>query len=197
MIDAFQTYKYFMSIKLHFTTDNYDVFESNGRISGSIATFNKRNDKFLFEKIGRKFDKPRELIEYLVSNFAYGNTNVIYSSESDEYFHTWNKRKESRTHLFKQQLADISNHLEQNKMKYEDLFCIDNNVPELLKLHVGGFVHLETIVILNDFESFLSGWEPLVMLWGNQIRTMNKIKKFVKYDKSKIESIYNMFKEQL
>ncbi|MEN9388940.1 MAG: hypothetical protein RLY61_24, partial [Candidatus Parcubacteria bacterium] len=26
MIDAFQTYKYFMAIKLHLTTDRYDVF---------------------------------------------------------------------------------------------------------------------------------------------------------------------------
>lgn len=197
MISPFETYKLFMAIKLHMTTDRYDVFESNGRVSGTRATFEKRNDRFLFEKIGRKFNQPRELIEYFVSNFAYGNSSVIYSGESDDYFEVWKLRKESRTHLFRTQLEQIKQHLEINKMSYEDLFRIDNNVPELLNLYVGGYVHLETVVILNEFENFLPQWEPLIMIWGDQLRILNKIKKFVKYDKTKIELIYNAFKEEL
>jgi hypothetical protein len=197
MIDAFQTYKYFMAIKLHLTTDRYDVFKSDGRVHGSRVTFDKRNDRFLFEKIGRKFNQPRELIEYFVSNVAYGNTNVIYSTESDEQYDTWIKRKESRTYTFKQQLEFIKNYLEDNQLSFENLFDIHNNVPELLKLYVGGHIHLETMVMIDDMENFLPKWKSLVMLWGDQLRILNKIKKFVKYDKSKIESIYLEFKEGL
>lgn len=196
MIDAFQTYKYFMAIKLHLTTDRYDVFESNGRVSGTRATFEKRNDRFLFEKLGHKFNQPRELIEYFVANFAYGNKNVIYSTESDEYYDTWIKRKESRTYIFKQQLQNLKSYLEDNDIKYENLFDIHNNVPELLKLYVGGHIHLETMIVINDVENFLPKWKPLVMLWGDQLRILNKIKKFVKYDKDKLQSIYLNFKEE-
>lgn len=197
MIDAFQTYKYFMAIKLHLTTDRYDVFESNGRVSGTKATFEKRNDRFLFEKLGRKFNTPRELIEYFVANIAYGNNAVIYSQESDDYYQQWLARKESRTAFFKKQLSQIYNYLELNHKKYEDLFSIEGNVPELLNLYVGGYVHLETVVILDDFENFLPKWEPLCMVWGDQLRVINKIKKFVKYDKDKLQSIYNSYKEEL
>ena len=197
MIDAFQTYKYFMAIKLHLTTDRYDVFESNGRVSGSKATFEKRNDRFLFEKLGRKFGTPRELIEYFVANIAYGNNAVIYSQESDDYYQQWQLRKESRTAMIKKQMSQIYNYLEVNRKKYEDLFSMDGNVPELLNLYVGGYVHLETVVILDDFENFLPKWEPLCMVWGDQLRIINKIKKFVKYDKSKVQSIYNSYKEEL
>lgn len=197
MIDAFQTYKYFMAIKLHLTTDRYDVFKSNGKVSGTRTTFDKRNDKFLFEKLGRKFTQPRELIEYFVSNVAYGNKNVIYSGESDEHYDTWIKRKESRSYIFQQQLQYIQNYLIDNHLSYEDLFDIHNNVPELLKLYVGGHVHLETMVIINDIENFLPQWKPLVMLWGDQLRVLNKIKKFVKYDRNKLQLIYNNFKEEL
>lgn len=186
-----------MAIKLHLTTDRYDVFSSNGKVSGTRATFEKRNDKFLFEKLGRKFNTPRELIEFFVANIAYGNTSVIYSSESDDYYSQWIARKESRTHMFKSQLAQIYNHLELNHKTYEDLFSIENNVPELLNLYVGGYVHLETVVILDDFENFLSKWEPLCMIWGDQLRILNKIKKFVKYDRNKIESIYNSYREEI
>lgn len=197
MISAFETYKLFMAVKLHLTTDRYDVFESNGRVSGSLATFEKRNDRFLFEKIGRRFKSPRELIEYFVANIAYGNNSVIYSGESDEYYEQWIYRKESRTHLFKMELHNIQRHLELNKMEWKDLFATKDNVPELLKLYVGGYVQLETVVILNEFENFLPEWEPLNMIWGNQLRILNKIKKFVKFDKTRIQLIYNTFKEEL
>ena len=197
MIDAFQTYKFFMAVKLHLTTDRYDVFESNGRVSGSRSTFEKRNDRFLFDKLGRKFDQPRELIEYLVSNIAYGNKNVIYSSESDEFYHTWIKRKESRTATFKTQLSQLYNHLEKSNKTYEQLFDTTDNVPELLRLYVGGHIHIETIVILNDFENFLPAWRELPAIWQDHIRTIDKIKKFVKYDKNKIQSVYQDFKEEL
>ena len=196
MIDAFHTYKFFMAIKLHFTTDRYDVFEANGKVSGSKETFEKRNDRFLFEKIGRKFNEPRQLIEYFVANFAYGNTGVIYSSESDQYYDTWISRKESRSHLFKQQLNEIGRHLEQSKLKYENLFIIDNNVPELLKLYVGGYVHLETVVLLDKFENFLLSWRSIGRYWDSELRILNKIKKFVKYDPDKIQLIYHNFKEE-
>ena len=195
MIDGFQTYKYFMAVKLHLTTDRYDVFRSNGRVSGSRSTFDKRNDRFLFEKVGRKFDNPRNLIEFFVANIAYGNNNVIYSNESDEYYNTWTKRKESRAYLFKQQLEYIKSYLEDNNLKFENLFEIHNNVPELLKLYVGGHVHLETMIILDDIENFIPKWKSLIILWGDQLRVLNKIKKFVKYDKDKLQLIYLDFKE--
>lgn len=185
-----------MAIKLHLTTDRYDVFESNGRVAGSRATFEKRNDRFLFEKIGRKFHTPRELIEYFVANIAYGNTSVIYSQESDDYYQQWISRKESRTALFKKQMSQIYNHLERTDKTYEDLFSIEEHVPELLNLYVGGHIHLETVVILDDFENFLPKWEPLCMVWGDQLRIINKIKKFVKYDKDKVQLIYNSYKEE-
>jgi hypothetical protein len=196
MIEAFQTYKYFMAIRLHLTTDRYDVFQSNGKVSGSRTAFEKRNDKFLFEKIGRKFDTPRELIEYFVANIAYGNMSVIYSQESDDYYQQWIARKESRTATFKSQLSQIYNYLELNQKKYEELFSIDDNVPELLNLYVGGYVHLETIVILNEFENFLPKWEPLCMIWGNQLRVLNKMKNFVKFDKDKLQLVYNSYRQE-
>lgn len=184
-----------MAIKLHFTTDGYDVFKADGRVSGTRATFEKRNDRFLFDKIGRKFDQPRDLIDYFVANFAYGNKSVIYSSESSDYHDLWIKRKESRTHIFKMQMSTIQQHLEKNNLRYEDLFNIDNNVPELLSLYVGDHVHLETMVILDEFENFLPQWEPLALLWSDQLRIISKTKKFVKFDQSKIQLIYQQYKE--
>jgi len=195
MIDAFQTYKYYTAVRLHLTTDRYDVFQSNGRVSGSRATFDKRPDRGLFEKIGRKFSAPRDLIEYFVANIAYGNDSVVYSTTADEYYTTWISRKESRTALFKKQMSQIYNHLELKNLSEEDLYSVEGEIPELLNLYFTGAVHLETMVILDELENFLPRWDCLSLIWGDQLRIINKIKKFVKFDRSKVELIYNHYRE--
>lgn len=196
-MDGFKAYKYFMAIKLHFSSEKYDVFENGGRVNGSRIAFEKRNDRFLFEKLANKFSSEQDYIQFLVANIAYGNKNVVYSAESDDYYQRWIKRKESRTRIFTLDLATIETHLESHKQSIDDLYDIESGAPELLKLYVGGHVTLETMVILQDLEDYLSKWEPLIMLWHDHFLTIRKVKRFVKYDKNKIQSNYQQFKENL
>lgn len=196
-MDGFKAYKYFMAIKLHFTSEKYDVFEMNGRVSGSRATFERRNDRWLFEKLGKKFDTDHEYIQFLVANFAYGHKNVVYSSDSDEYYRLWMRRKESRTRQFQTDLDKIVNHLEMNRIPAEKLYSVETGMPELLSLYLGGHVTIETMVILQDFEDYLSKWEPLIMLWHDSFLTIRKCTGFVKYSKIKLNGVYINFKEQL
>jgi hypothetical protein len=196
-MDGFKAYKYFMAIKLHFTNEKYDVFEMNGRVSGSREAFERRNDRGLFEKLARKFDKDQELIQFLAANFAYGHKNVVYSSESDEYYHRWLNRKQSRSRQFNTDLMEIVNHLEMNKIPAENLYSVESGMPELLNLYIGDHVSIETMVILQGYEDYLSRWEPLIMLWHDHFLTIRKCTGFVKYDKIKLQSVYINFKEQL
>jgi hypothetical protein len=64
-MNGYQAYKYFMAVKLHFTTEKYDLFEKRGRVSGTQATFEKRNDRGLFEKLADNFDTDQQLIQFL------------------------------------------------------------------------------------------------------------------------------------
>ena len=196
-MDGFKAYKYFMAIKLHFNSERYDVFESNGRVSGSRETFEKRNDRFLFEKLATKFSSDKELIQFLVANISYGNKNVVYSSESDDYYQMWCKRKESMSRVFELDLKTVYNLAESKGLKFDDLFSIEDGAPPLLNLFVGGHVTLETMSILQDFDDYLSKWEPLIMLWHDHFLVIRKIKRFVKYDKNRVQYIYSNFKESL
>ena len=186
-----------MAIKLHFTTEKYDVFEMNGRVSGSRVAFERRNDRGLFEKLARKFTTDYELIQFLVANFAYGHQNVVYSHDSDTYFQVWNKRKESRTRTFGVDLDTILNHIEKNKISAETLYSVESGMPELLNLYLGGYVSLETMVILQKFDDYLPKWEPLIMLWHDHFLTIRKANRFVKFDETRLKLIYEDFKKSL
>ena len=196
-MDGFKAYKYFMAVKLHFTTEKYDVFEKNGRVTGSRETFNRRNDKGIFEKLSRKFTNDQEYIQFLVANFAYGHQNVVYSIESDDYYSLWVKRKESMSRVFQVDLDTITRYMEDYNASFEDLYTIENGNPPLLNMYLGGHITLETMVILQDFDDYLSKWEPLIMLWHDHFLVIRKVKRFVKYDKSKVEMLYNKMKENL
>lgn len=194
---GFKAFKYFQAIKLHFTSERYDVFEMNGRVTGTRASFEKRNDRGLFEKLAKKFDTDRELIQFLAANFAYGHRNVVYSVESDEYYKLWMRRKESITQVFKNDLNSIISHLEKSNISGEALFSIENGMPELLNMYIGGHVSLETMVILQNFDDYLSKWEPIIMLWHDHFLVIRKSNRFVKFKKDKLQSIYDNFINEL
>ena len=196
-MDGFKAFKYFQAIKLHFTSERYDVIEMNGRITGSRASFEKRRDRGLFERLANKFDTDRELIQFLVANFAYGHKNVVYSSESEEYYNLWTRRKESITQVFNVDLNNIISHFQKNELSEQNLYSIDNGMPELLNLYIGGHVSLETMVILQSFDDYLSKWEPLIMLWHDHFLVIRKSIRFVKFKKDRVQSIYDNFLEEL
>ena len=53
-----------MAIKLHFTNDEFNVFENRGRVKGTRDTFNARNDRYIFEKLATKYPTDKEIIQF-------------------------------------------------------------------------------------------------------------------------------------
>ena len=197
-MDGFNVYKYYMAVKLHFTTDGYDVFETNGHVKGSRDVFSSRNDRFIFEKLGRKFDKPFDVIQYFVANFAYGNDAVVYcDAESDANLVTWQRRKQSLTQTFKNDIDAILLHVEKNKHTHDRVFkFVQSDHPELLKLFLGSHISIETMVILDSFEDYLSAWKSNTnLLWEEEYRRIIKCKRFIKFDSYKLVEIYQELKE--
>lgn len=201
MMDGFRAYKYYLAVKLHFTTDKYDVFETRGNVKGSREAFEARNDRIIFEKLARKFDKDQELIQYFVANFAYGNEQVAYYNEdATSNFDLWRKRKQAITQIFVNDLATMLTNLENNGIIGNRLFNFaDGDYPAALNLYVGGKISIETLSIIDDIHPILSAWKksPAGMIWENELRRITKLKRFVKYNKSKIAEVWAHFTEEL
>ena len=119
-MDGYSAYKFYLAIKLHYSKDSYDVFEKRGSVKYSREQFDKRNDKMLFEKLSRKYQKEQELIQFYVSNFAYGNETPVYELlQAESYYTNWLRRKESITQVFTDDLNCIIMDSEKNKLQKE------------------------------------------------------------------------------
>ena len=71
-VTPFETYKHYLSLKNHFTNTKYDFFRYGAKSRASVTSFNKRRDKYWFEKTSRKYN-DEEVVKFLVSNFAYAD----------------------------------------------------------------------------------------------------------------------------
>ena len=199
-MDGFKAYKYYMAVKLHFTTDKYDVFETKGQVKGTREVFNARNDHYIFEKLARKFDKDFDIIQYFVANFAYGNDSAVYSdSEATENWITWQKRKQSLTQTFKHDIEYMVLQVEKENLSHEEVFkFVQGDHPKLLKWFLGGKICIETMCILDTFENYLQDWKSNAnLLLEDECRRIIKCKGFVKFDKDKLTPIHQQLTEEL
>ena len=161
-MDGFKAYKYYMAIKLHFTSAKYNVFETRGSVKGTRDAFNARNDRYIFEKLGQKYD-DREIIQFFVSNFAYGNDTAIYgNSEAEELYSEWQRRKQSITKIFIDDLTNIMNVCDVHRFTTDGIFKSRNgDLPVLTSMFLSGKISIETMRMLDDLERFLESTDPV------------------------------------
>jgi len=196
---AISAYRMYLAVKLHFMTDKYDITDSRDHIRVSYKKFDERNQSSLYEKFADKFDKKSEMAQYLIANFAYGawgNTDIIYgTSESDQNLKEWNRRKESITQIFKNDLSKIRLYYETNEIKFlPDIQSKFPTIPHLFQMFLGNHITIETLVMLDKFHPFLDTWKITIgNLFSDDIRRIIKTKPFVKFDEAKVKPIYLEF----
>ena len=201
-MDGFKAYRYYLAIKLHFTTEKFNVFENRGNVKGTREAFNARNDRYIFEKLANKYSEDREIIQFFVANFAYGNETAIYEGQqAEDNLTEWTKRKQSITQKFIDDLAIILTHIEVNKLPTASIFnFIDSAYPVILELFIGGKISIETLRIIDDIYPIIEKWQEtnsIKYIWNQEMLRIKKLTGFVKYDRIKIDKIFNHFLQEI
>mgnify|MGYP001461559773 FL=1 len=152
-VTPFETYQHYLSLKNHFTNPKYDFFRYGAKTRATVTSFNKRKDKYWFEKTSRKYS-DQEVVQFLVSNFISSDNpqnlwigEIINSGERN--YAEWMKRQQSLTYLFKEQMNTL---LSENEL--ENVFNCSKGHPVILKKYLAGEVSIENVVICEKIFSF-------------------------------------------
>jgi len=193
-MDGFKAFKYYTALKLHFADSKFNVFLNKGRVRGSIEKFRNRNDRMLFERLARQFPDDKDYIQYVASNFMYGNPEVIYdATEAMANYKEFLRRRQSITRVF----ADDLDTILKSGAEYE---FSGNKIPDILQLMLSKKITIETAVILNDLDGFVEKVrqsEQAALLLGDELLRVEKSKGFVKYDSYKIMNAYISFIDEV
>jgi hypothetical protein len=181
----FEAYKLFLAVKMHFTQPSFDFFKYNGTIKANYESFEKRKDKFYFQKLA----KQKDLKEYLVSNFVDQGVQWIgdlVSEESETVFKLWQRRNQSLTYMFTNEIFL----LDEDFMSYFKV--VDGQHPKLLTMYKQKKISIETLVILNDMLSFFPIWDKKIkdpIIWPSIRDKCLKYQPFIRYDKVRIKNL--------
>lgn len=80
---TFETFKLYIALKNHFTLKTYDYFKYNGKTRTSQKSFEKRNDKFFFQKLSKHNDILGFLVSNLIVNSKSWIKDLTYNEQSE------------------------------------------------------------------------------------------------------------------
>jgi hypothetical protein len=180
-------YKIYTSLRLHFTTDNFDI--RSGISPRKPKAGIKQNFRQKLEVLMKHYNYNQdEFIGYLVANFLCGNEWGIFEPLGHENYLEWKRVQESLTYNFTQDVQYLASQVQLP----EDGWNCGNGHPVILKAYCGKRCRLETLVILNKLYKFSTEVdEQLVFdpVWNSTSRLIHKYSPFLKVEKEKFSMI--------
>ena len=192
-VTPFETYRTYLSMKSHFTNPKFDFFKYGGKSRATMTSFNKRKDKYWFEKTSRKYS-DQQVLDFLLSNFVIADNpqnlwigEIINSGERN--YADWMRRKQSLTYLFKEQSEKL---LSENEL--QTVFDCSKGHPVILKRYLGGEISLETLTIMEKVFSFVKDFDKKLTdpVWET---VSLKIKKYIPFININVYNYKKILKE--
>ena len=186
---AFEVYKIYLSVKLHFTSEHYDMTKGTGGVRCKESTFNKRQDCHFFERLSRKY-RSSELLGLFVSHFvSESQFNKLYGDDADDTYKEWKKRIQRMSYTFENDIKSL------NKVTddFDSLFSVNGSGwPILFDLQRIDDISIETFVIMDKLLDFIPQFDTYIKetrRWPQTSLTCRKYSKFLQVDESKYRNI--------
>ena len=166
-----ECYKTYLSVKNHFSKQNYDFFKYRGKTKVSDKTFYSKKERFWFERMSRN-KSEKEIINFFVSNYCSADDpstlwigDIMKNGES--VYSKWQEKRNNLLDIFLQETSNL------NKQNFNDYFIVvGNRHPQVLKDYLKGDISIETMIIFDtilkykkDFDGKLIDpiWEMISM----------------------------------
>lgn len=188
-MDSYTVYRHYLALRLHFTTEAYDVIKQQGRVRASKQAFYKRKDLLAINKVADSYS-DKEVVDFLVANFVSGDRwGGVFDLEAKDRYTGWKKRIESLSYSFQKEVSDLSLYCEKNNILFGDVFLSTKNQhPYIIKQFLRNTVSIETMVILNKLLDFVPNLDIELkedLIWPDISRIIKKYSPFLNFNKEK------------
>lgn len=179
-MNAYEVYRTYKALRLHFTTDKYDFFRYKGAVKAPMHSYEnlQENEKRLFSRVS-SLKEPKT---FLVGNFIFGNENYIRYF-SDQPYLEYRKYLTSGQYFLERDIKLLKSPFSSNFI-VED----DSHTPYILKLLNSDQITLYTACA---FQKILNWTEKNKdnFLIDSTIKRINKTYQFFKVDESHLKKM--------
>lgn len=185
---GYGAYLLFLALKTHFTKPNYDFFRMNGKLRATKESYQKRNDKFFFEKLAKEYNAT-ELRDFYVANLLEEKQYIteLIDETAKQTYTDYLRRRQSLSYNYTDDLARTF-----TKGLREPFLVSDNAYPGIVLLFLRREVSLETMVVLDDLLGYTDKFDKYYgddIIWCKVSKKIGKYRPFLEYDKVKMKNI--------
>ena len=191
MTDAYDAYRMYLGLRLHFNSKSYDYVRYNGSVNCTKDSFMKRTDRYFFHKMGKKYNG--ELEPFLVSNFVSNesvNPKWLTGDQASENYNKWKKNQQSITRIFDQDLKKCLDIYD----SFGIMFVTEsrNSHPPIVKMIQAGKIEIQSVIILDHYLNWIDYVEREVddeWIWPRIRNMLRKCQPFIKFNETKCKAI--------
>lgn len=178
----FGAYRCYLACKSHFTTDSYDIIKYRGRVSAKLETFEKRKDRYRFEKLA-KSSSDTEIFQTFVANFvSKPDYSGLFDDQTETRYKKWVAYQQALSYNFGNEVKNLLEDAKSSGLCYNDVFfSSEQQHPPVLTAYLGKSISVDTLVILDRLNSFTDKMVDDVVT-KDILRTARKYDPFLKVD---------------
>lgn len=181
---AYDAYRKYMAIRLHFQSDSYDYFKYQGSVKTTESKFDTRRDKYYFYKLSKMED-----VEMFLACNLRDDCNVWVGNLFDEKYREKHKETQKTMQSLKYTFEKDLSHYDTLD---DALNVYGHEYPKILKHYNQGEIAPETLVILNDTLRVFDYWQQVLndnILFPKIRRKIEKYSPFMKYERKKYSKL--------
>lgn len=198
-IDGKSVYRLYLMMKHHFN-GKYDLIKYNWNIRVSDKSYQKRKDRYFFERLSEKYTL-KELILLMISNLVSNQDAWIgdlSDSDSIDFYRNYVIKLKSINDTIKDDLSSIFYFSKKMEIPLRGIFDFNEKLGSsyLFKLLQTQIITAETFLFLDSFLGIINTYDSKMsgIIWENYSTKLNAYKKILIIDK---ETAKNLFKETI
>lgn len=189
-MEPYETYQIYTSLRLHFSSNDYDCIKYNFKAKTTMKAFMGRKDRYHFAKMGKRFGSPGDLVRYLVPQFLADKSWVgdMLDKDSEERYAEYVRRHESLTYMFDRDLGVMRTEVP----SFDDLFGIDEEAspyPRVISMYLSDMIMIESVVVLDKMVGYIEKANEAIVdpiLWPRLYTKIRKYRPFVLIDRDRM-----------
>lgn len=181
---AFDVYKEYIAIKLHFTKLQYDYFKYFGKTKETIISFNKRPDAYFFEYFAKN-GGSKEILKMKLVLFFMEYKNLYIKDVVNEYrkpdniYIKWKAYIDGLDYTFFKELSNLKDICIVEKLTFSEMIdYYHGKVPGFFRAYLDKNITPETFFILDSLFFFTNKMRG-DFVWENEKKFLLKYYPFV------------------
>lgn len=194
-INGKSTYALYLTYKNHFS-GKYNAVKYGFNINVSNAAFDKRKDKYFFNKLANKYTFIQLIILFMSnsidSDFWIGD---VEKDENLTRFRNYLGKINRITEVFSDDIKNLFYFSKSKDIKFKDILY-DREKSYLLRLVKSDIISSESVLLLDSIFAILDKYEKDDIVWSNHVNRLISYRNLTIIDAEKTKELFKQLYER-